>query len=408
MFWKRRPKINTGIDAVRHVVTRGVAEVLPNTDDLIKLLTSGKRIRLYQGFDPTGTNLHIGHMVGLRKLKQFQDLGHEVIFLIGDGTGQAGDPSGKMAGRTTFFTHKELLANAKKYKEQAGKILNFSGDNPVQIKFNGEWLNKLTLTDVLDIASNFTLQQLSERDIFERRIEKGESVNLREFLYPLLQGYDSVAMEVDLEIGATDQTFNMLVGRTLLKRYKEKEKFVLTTPLLTDASGKKIGKSEGNVIGLLDTPENLYGKIMSLGDAVIIPGLIYLTDTPDEDIKEIEKALHTENPKQFKERLAYEVTLQLHGKEKANRAQQAFVSAFQKGEVPERIPKVSAKIGDALADVVVASGIVSSKSEWRRLVTDAAVKDMFDGSVLNSHTELVRKTVTLKIGKHRFLKIELL
>src|SRR3989344_7732940 len=200
-FWKRAPHIVTDERRIESVLDRGVAEVLPSRDGLRTLLTSGRRIRLYQGFDPTGTQLHIGHMVGLRKLAQFQKLGHEVIFLIGDGTGLAGDPSGKAKSRDKFFSHKELRENAVDYVKQAGRVVDFEGDNPALIKFNGDWLNKLPVSEFLQIAGHFSLQQLSERDMFQERIKKGETVNLREFLYPLLQGYDSVVMDVDLEIG---------------------------------------------------------------------------------------------------------------------------------------------------------------------------------------------------------------
>src|SRR3989344_5320166 len=241
-------------DKITELLTRGVDKIYPSREALEETLRSGKKLRLYQGFDPTGDKLHIGHMVGLRKHRQWQDLGHEVIFLIGDGTGQAGDPTGKKQTREKFFTKEELRENAKSYIEQASKIVRFSGPNPIKILYNSEWLNKLTLVDVLNIAQNFSVQQLIERDMFQERLKSGESINLREFLYPLLQGYDSVAMDVDLELGASDQTFNMLAGRTLMKAMKGKDKFVMTTPLLSDSTGRKIGKTEGNVMALNDDP----------------------------------------------------------------------------------------------------------------------------------------------------------
>lgn len=268
------------------LLSRGIAEVLPSKEGLAKIMKK-RKIRLYQGFDPTGTQLHIGHAVALRKLRQFQDLGHEVIFLIGDGTGQAGDPSGKSKTRERFMTREELQANARDYVMQAGKIVRFDGPNPVKILYNGDWLNKLKLVDILNIAQNFSVQQMIERDMFQDRIKKSESINLREFLYPLLQGYDSVAMEVDLEVGGTDQTFNMLAGRTLVKSFLNKEKFVLTVPLLSDSKGVKIGKSEGNVIGLTDPPSEFYAKVMSLGDDAIVPCLTLLTDIPISEIDKV-------------------------------------------------------------------------------------------------------------------------
>ncbi|HEY4517999.1 MAG TPA: tyrosine--tRNA ligase, partial [Candidatus Paceibacterota bacterium] len=321
--------IDTDPKKIEELLTRGVEKILPTKEGLAALLSSGKRIRLYQGFDPTGKDLHIGHMVGLRKLAQFQQMGHEVIFLIGDGTGQAGDPSGKITAREKFFDRDELRANAVNYVKQASRIVKFEDDNPAQIRFNGDWLNELKLKEILSIAGHFSLQQLSERDMFQERIKKSETVNMREFLYPLLQGYDSVAMEVDLEIGGNDQMFNMLAGRTLLREMKGKDKFVLTTPLLADSSGRKIGKSEGNVIGLTDKPDDLYGKIMSLSDEVVPNALNYLTD------KVADLADVWQEPMKYKKLLAYEIVKQLNSEELARGAEQNFTSTFSKGETPE-------------------------------------------------------------------------
>src|SRR3989344_4537925 len=285
------------MDAIEHLLTRGVEKIYPNREALEKVLRSGKKLQLYQGFDPTGTKLHIGHAVGFRKLRQWQDLGHHVIFLVGDGTGQAGDPSGKTTSRDTFMNRDELRANARDYLKQAGKIVRFDGNNPVEILYNGDWLNKLTLVDILDIAGHFSWQQLAERDVYQDRIKKGETLNFREALYPLLQGYDSVAMNVDLELGGKDQTFNMLAGRQLVQQMLGKEKFVMTVPLLTDAKGVKIGKTEGNVIGLTDAPADFYGKIMALGDDAIIPCFTLLTDTLLEHIEDMKKKMAAgENP----------------------------------------------------------------------------------------------------------------
>src|SRR3989338_2344674 len=220
-------KVSQKDDKIDELLTRGVDKIYPSREKLEEILRFGKKIRLYQGFDPTGDKLHLGHMVGLRKHRQWQDLGHEVIFLIGDGTGEAGDPTGKKKTREKFFTSEELRENAKGYLEQAKKIVRFDGPNPIKILYNGEWLNKLTKTDILNIAQNFSVQQLIERDMFQERLKTGESINVREFLYPLLQAYDSVAMDVDLELGGSDQTFNMLAGRTLMRAMKGKEKFNL-------------------------------------------------------------------------------------------------------------------------------------------------------------------------------------
>src|SRR3989344_4365706 len=300
--------IITQMDKIDEILDRGVDKIYPSKIALEKVLRSGKKIRLYQGFDPTGIQLHIGHLVGLMKLRQFQQLGHHVIFLIGDGTGQAGDPSGKTRSREKFLKLNELRQNAKDYVLQASKIINFESENKAEILYNSDWLNKLNLVDLLDIAGHFTLQQLEERDLYKERKKKGLDIIMREFMYPLLQGYDSVAMKIDLEIGGTDQTFNMLCGRQLVKQYLNTEKFVLTVPLLTDNKGNKIGKTEGNVIALTAKPNDLYGMIMNLPDDVIVKCLTYVTDLPLSEINQIENKLAAgDNPLIHKKRLAFEL-----------------------------------------------------------------------------------------------------
>src|SRR3989344_198386 len=312
------------MDKIDELLSRGVDKIYPSKEELEKVLRSGKKLKLYQGFDPTGTQLHIGHMVGLRKLAQWQKLGHHVIFLIGDGTGQAGDPSGKTTGRNRFMTREELRSNAKDYVMQARKIIDFDAEN-VEILYNGDWLNKLTLVDILELMKHFTLGQIAERDLFVERKKKGEEINYRESFYPLLQAYDSVAMDVDLELGGTDQTFNMLQGRKLMKSMKNKDKYVMTTPLLTDSSGVKIGKTEGNVVALADKPYDLFGKIMALGDDVIVKGLEYLTDVPMDEVKNIQSKLEErENPVEYKKLLAFEIVKQLNSEKEAKAAQEYF------------------------------------------------------------------------------------
>ncbi len=399
MFFQKKPKVNTDEQKIEELLTRGVDRIYPTKEALKEVLLSGKKLKLYQGFDPTGTQLHIGHMVGLRKHRQWQDLGHEVIFLIGDGTGQAGDPSGKKKTREKFFTQEELRQNAKDYIQQAGKIVRFDGENPIKVLYNGDWLNKLGLVDILNIAQNFSVQQLIERDMFQERLKAGESINLREFLYPLLQGYDSVAMDVDLELGASDQTFNMLTGRTLMKVMKNKEKFVMTTPLLTGSNGVKIGKSEGNVIGLTDTPNDIFGKIMSLSDDTIIPLFKLLTDVPNEEIDSFDI-----NKQAFalKKRVGCEIVTQLYSKEEAEGAQSNFENTFSKGEIPEDIKEVSR--GKTWIDLVVENNLVESKGEFRRLVEAGAVSEMTTGDKITDPNTVAVAGV-YKIGKRRFVKV---
>src|SRR3989338_7629504 len=397
-----KPKINTDPEKIEELLTRGVDRIYPSKEALEEVLHSGKRLKLYQGFDPTGDKLHIGHMVGLRKHRQWQDLGHEVIFLIGDGTGTAGDPTGKKKTREKFFTREELRANAKDYISQAKKIVSFDGSNPIKILYNGDWLDKLTKVEILDIAQHFSLQQLIERDMFQERMKNGETINMREFLYPLLQGYDSVAMDVDLELGGSDQTFNMLAGRTLMKAMKGKEKFVMTTPLLSDSKGVKIGKSEGNVIGLTDEPNDLFGKIMSLGDDAIIPLFTLLTDTPAE---EIEKFNLKKYAMALKKKVASLLVEQLHNKTSAKTAEQIFSDTFQKKEIPEKIEEIKTKTGELLSEVLVKNKILASKGEWHRLVEGGGAHDLDKNSTITDQNIKITENLTLKIGKKRFVKV---
>lgn len=396
------------MDQTKELLLRTVDTVYPSTEALKEVLASDKKLTLYMGFDPTGVQMHVGHMIGLRVMAGFQKLGHKVIFLIGDGTGQAGDPSGKTRSRDRYLSHDQLRENARDYVMQAGKIVSFEGDNPVEIRYNGDWLNKLDLNKILEIAEHFTIQQMLERDLYQERINNKEPLNLREFLYPLLQGYDSVAMEVDLEIGGSDQTFNMLVGRQLVRDYLNKEKLVVTTLLLTDSSGRKIGKTEGNVIALNDSPEELYGKIMALGDDVILKGLTFLTDTPTETIREIEDKLRSgEHPMQYKKMLAYEIVKQLNSETEAQKAEAFFKSTVQDRELPSEIEEITIS-SDQLLDenLLVSQGFASSKSEAKRLFEQGGVE--LDGEKITGSNErpIIEDNMVLKIGKRRIVKFK--
>ena len=395
---------NINQDKIEELLTRGVDKIYPSKKALEEVLRSGKKLRLYQGFDPTGDRLHIGHMVGFRKHRQWQDLGHEVIFLIGDGTGQAGDPTGKKKTREKFFTQKELRANAKNYLSQASKIVRFNGPNPIKIMYNGDWLNKLSLVDILNIAQHFSVQQLIERDMFQERLKNEESINLREFLYPLLQAYDSVVMDVDLELGGSDQTFNMLAGRTLLRAMKNKEKFVMTTPLLTDSKGVKIGKSEGNVIGLTDEPNDLYGKIMSLGDEAIIPMFTLLTAVPLDEIKTFNIK---REPMALKKKIAHSLVSFLHSEKEADKAEENFTNTFSKGKIPDEMLELGMNGEDEiLLSVLVRNGIAKSKSEIRRLLDEGAITNLDSGEKITDPAFVPKKNSRFRVGKHRFIKIK--
>lgn len=376
-------------------MTRGVEQVLPDKKELAKLM-AGRKIKLYQGFDPTGDKLHLGHAVGLRKLAQFQKLGHKVIFLIGDFTGMVGDPTGKLSERKAL-THKEVLINAKNYKEQAAKILDFTGENPVEVKFNGEWLGKMSAVDFFKLAHHLTYAQIIERDMFQKRIKGGQDVYMNEFLYPFMQGYDSVAMNVDLEIGGTDQVFNMLMGRKLMKNILHKEKYVLTVPLLTDGHGNKIGKTEGNTIALTDKPSDFYAKIMGLSDDSIVNCFTLLTDNPLKEIDEIGKAIRGgANPMKFKKQLAFELTRWLNTPKEAEKAQKAFELTFQE-KSPEYKLKIPLK--GTLAGTIAAFTANTSISEAKRLINQGGVD--VNCQTASAGTE-IKVGDKIKIGKKTF------
>ncbi len=396
-------------DPITTLLTRGVDTIYPTREALEAVLRSGKKLRLYQGFDPTGTQLHIGHAVGFRKLRQWQDLGHEVIFLIGDGTGQAGDPTGKKKTREKFFTRDELRQNGRDYVMQASKIVRFDGPNPVRILYNGDWLNELKLVDILGIAQHFSVQQLIERDMFQERMKKNESINLREFLYPLLQGYDSVAMEVDLELGGTDQTFNMLAGRTLVGAILNKEKFVMTTPLLTDSKGTKIGKTEGNVIALTDTPADFYSNIMALGDDAILPCFRLLTDMPEDRIRQMQQSIESgSNPMTYKKQLAHTLTAWLNDEPSADAAQMAFESRvqnknFEAVQLPE-IPFSTIQKNPTLSEVIIGIGFSHSRSEIKRLIKQGAI-DINNNPLMKDSTENIKQGDIITVGKKKAFKV---
>lgn len=395
------------MDKIEELLTRGVDTVYPTKDALEEVLRSGKKLKIYQGFDPTGIQLHIGHMVGFRKLSQWQKLGHKVVFLIGTGTGLAGDPSGKTRAREKYLTEEELKQNAKDYVMQAGKLIDFEGENPVEIVYNGDWLNKLTLKDMLDIAGHFSLQQLSERDMFQERMKRGEPVNLREFLYPLLQGYDSVAISADVELGGSDQMFNMMAGRTLVKEMQNREKYVMTTPLLTDSEGRKIGKTEGNVIALTDKPEDLFGKIMALPDDIIVKGMEYLTNIPMEEITDIAKQLADgAHPVPFKKQLAFEIVRQLNDQQAAERAQKEFEAVVQGEGLPTDIPVVTVTEDLFLiTELLVHTGLAGSKSEAKRLIEQGGV-EVNNERVEDLAQEIPIKDNTLvKVGKRKYVEL---
>lgn len=393
-------------EKINQLLTRGVAEVLPKAEKLRELLKGRKKLKIYIGVDPTSPMLHIGHAIGLRKLREFQDLGHQVILLIGSFTAMIGDPTDKMAARTQL-SQKEVLKNAATYKEQVGKILDFGGKNPVKLMFNHKWLQKMSFEDVIELASHFTVQQMLERDMFEIRIKDGKPVYLHEFLYPLMQGYDSVAMDVDVEIGGSDQTFNMLAGRTLQRQINGREKFVITMKLLENAEGKKMSKTEAGFIALNDTPKEMFGKLMAMDDSMILPYAELASDYSADEVEGIKKRLKQQvNPRDIKADLAERIVTTYHNAAAAKKARLGFDKVFKRGELPDDIEDFILKGKKNIIDLLVITKLVTSKSEARRMIKQKAIK--VDEVVVNSEDtdiEAAKGGVVLQRGKRRFIRI---
>lgn len=393
-------------DKQKELLERSVSAIYPSRGFLETKINSGKKLTLYLGIDPTGPTLHLGHFIQLKKMSEFQKAGHQIIILIGDFTAMIGDPTDKKSTRQPL-SHKQVLNNLKDYKKQISKVISFKGKNKAKIKFNSKWLKKMNFEDVLSLASKMTVQQMLERDMFKKRMEEGRAVSIHEFLYPLMQGYDSVAMGVDGEVGGNDQTFNMLCGRDLMKTLKNKEKFVVTTKLLEDNQGQKMGKTEGNMVALSDSPDQMYGKIMSWSDGLIISSFELCTDVSMSEIKELKDSLSFGkiNPRDLKMRLAKEITKTLYGFEKAEKAEQNFIKMFQKKEIPEEIEKINTPKDSLLVDIFLEKGIVKSKSDFRRLLQTGSITRLDSKSKINSPDEIATSAV-YKIGKKRFVKID--
>lgn len=391
---------------VDEILERGIlVEFLPTKDEFRKKLLSGEKLKFYIGADPTAKALHLGHAQNLMVLEDFRKLGHDVIFLIGDFTGMIGDPSDKSSARVKQ-TRQDVEENFKNWKDQVKNILNFDdAQNPVQIKYNSEWLGKLNFAEVLELASNFTVQQMLERDMFDKRMKEGRPIYVHEFMYPLMQGYDSVAMDVDVELCGTDQIFNALAGRTLMQKLKNKDKMVIATKLIADEkTGMLMSKSNGTGVFLDLDANNLYGAIMAQTDGMIKPLAIGCTRISLAEIDELEKM---ENPRDAKVKLAFEITKIYHGEEKAKEAQEYFINTFSKKELPEDIKEEKATEGENILDFMVKVGFANSKGDARRKIEQGGVS--IDGEKISVGTEILTKDKfngkILKVGKINFVKI---
>lgn len=398
------------MDKIEEVLTRGVAKIIPTKQALEKVLRSGKKIRLYQGFDPSMPNLHLGNLVGILKLRQFQDLGHEVIFLVGDFTGMIGDPTDKSSARSKL-TREQVRKNCQNWKKQAGKVLNFSGKNPAKFLFNSSWLDKVTFKDLIEITSNFTVQQMIARDFFQKRLKEKKPIFLHEFLYPIAQATDNIKMDVDLEVGGDDQTFNMLCGRTLMKALKNKEKYVLSTKLLVDKLGNKVGKTTGNALFLNTTPSVMFGAVMSFPDEVIILAFELLTQIPFNKINEHELALKSAkiNPMVLKKQLALEIVKMLFFNKDAQVAQKEFEASFQKKGTPVSLPEIEVLNGRIyLPKFLTENKLVSSASVAKQLIRQGSIDLNNETLKIEVNEPLdIRDGSILKIGKKKFVRIKI-
>jgi len=395
------------------ILKRGVAEIITEAE-LLRLLNSGRILTLKQGFDPSAPDIHLGHVVGLRKLRQFQELGHEVILIVGDWTARIGDPSGQSATRP-MLSPSEIESNAQTYMEQFFKVVD---RDKTELRWQGEWYSQFTLDEVIKLTSKFTVAQLLAREDFSKRYGSGNPISLTEMLYPLLQGYDSVAIQADVEFGGIDQKFNCLLGRELQQSTGQPPQQVFLVPLLVGTDGhQKMSKSLNNHIGIAEPPWEIYGKVMSIPDLLIVDYFELVTDVPEEEIAEFKKQLktHSVNPMNLKKRLAHEIVRQFQGKQAADKAQEHFTQVFQKKEIPEETRtvelrgvlrpsgKLEIEVQRDITSLLVEAGLAKSRSEANRLLAQGAIE--VDGEKVSTSLVSLKDGSIIKVGKRRFLRM---
>ncbi len=395
--------VNTSPSTIQTLLHRGTVEVIVY-EEFKKKLASGKKLRIKLGIDPTGSDLHLGHAVPLRKMRQFQDAGHECILIVGIFTGKIGDPTDKSETRKQL-TDEEVAANLQSYLEQAGKILDI---DKLQIVYNADWLEHMSFSEVVGLAANFTVQQMMERDMFQKRMQENKPIHLHEFFYPLMQGYDSVVLKADLELGGNDQKFNCLAGRTLQKAYGEEAQSVMVMPILEGLDGKmKMSKSLNNYIGLLESANDQYGKAMSIPDELIARYFELATDVPMEEIEKITMEIKNgANPRDAKMRLAREIVTMYHNAEEAQSAESHFIQLFQKKALPDEIPTFSLPATEIiLVDAIFQSGIETSKSQINRLIEQGGVK-VDQQPVKDRDYRFIpsKKGLIVQVGKRKFIQ----
>ena len=399
-------KNNISQQKIKDLLTRNTEEVIIKKD-LEKKLNSGKKLRIKLGCDPSRPDLHLGHSVVLKKLKEFQSLGHQIIFIIGDYTGMIGDPSGKSKTRPAL-SKKEVKKNAESYFKQVGKILDLK---KTEIKYNSEWFAKMKMADILELTSKFTVARILERDDFSKRLKSGADVATSEMLYPIMQAYDSIMIKADVEIGGTDQKFNMLAGRDLQRKMNLPEQNIVTTPLLVGLDGKqKMSKSLDNYIGITENPNSMFGKIMSISDEMILYYFKLLVDLDDQEISKIDSDLKNSkiNPRDIKVKLAKEIITIYHNKKSAENAEEEFNKIFRDKQKPSEIKNWKPQAANyKLADLLVKTKLVSSTSEARRLVQQGGVRiDNVVQKDFNKDIE-VRNGMIVQVGKRKFVRIDI-
>ena len=383
------------------VFQRGTDEILP-LDELKKKLEKNKPLRIKAGFDPTAPDLHLGHTVLINKLKQLQDLGHEILFLIGDFTGMIGDPTGKSATRPPL-TQEQVIENAQSYQDQVFKILD---KDKTTVVYNSEWMNKMSSTEMIQLASQQTVARMLERDDFSKRYKSGKSISIHEFLYPLIQGYDSVALESDVELGGTYHKFNLLMGRELQKQAKMEQQVILTMPILEGLDGvQKMSKSLDNYIGIDDKPDDMFGKIMSISDELMWRYLELLSFESLETIASWKTEIENgENPRNIKFRLAEEIITRFHSNDDAKQAQQNFINRFAKNKVPDEMPEFNFDAGIKIANLLKDASLVNSTSDAFRMIKEGAAK--IEGEKISDRNLVPEAgTAVYQVGKRKFARV---
>ena len=388
------------MDKIEELSTRGVTNIIPSKEELEKKLKSGEKLNIYLGIDPTSTKLHLGHTVPLRKIQAFAESGHNVTFLIGDFTALIGDTSDKESERP-ILTTEQIEENFKTYKKQAEKIIDFS---KVKVRNNSEWLKKLTFEDIVKLTQHFSLGDFISRELIKKRLTEGKKIGLHEVLYPIMQGYDSYFMDTDVQVGGTDQTFNMQAGRTLQKDLRDKQSFVLSTPILEGTDGRKMSKSLGNAIWLEDSAEDIYARVMAINDDLIIQYFTLATNASMLEVKKIEGEV-IKNPMSAKKKLAFEIVRELYSEKDAKNAEEHFQRIVQEKELPKEIreAKMPNNVSD-FSDLFIQLGEASSRSQIKRLIDQGGIK-IDNQNIKDKPYFKIKNGSIIQIGKQRFIKI---